>query len=79
MDIADEIEVATILEMQLSHCHFNSILFDNISLSTTAKKPAKHCAAHLEFWNLEFCLFSRFCCCCGCVELCSSPTRLNNS
>ena len=74
MDIADEIEVSTSLEMQLSHYH--SIPFDNVSLSMTKKKPAKHCAARSE---VLFCLFSQFCRCCGCVEVCSSATMLNNS
>ena len=55
MDITDEIEVSTILEMQLSHSDFNP--FYNISLSMTAKKPAKHCAARSEFLFVYFLVF----------------------
>ena len=43
----------------------------------TAEEPSKNCAASSEVLFLF--LFSRYCCCCGFVELGSSVTMLNNS
>ena len=58
MGISDEIEVATmvtILEVKAKIALlFQSSLTPNVSRKKTAKKPAKKCAARLEFLFLLF-------------------------
>ena len=72
MDISDEIEVGSILERHATI----ALPFESLLTTLVFQWRQKNCAASSE---LLFRLFSRFCRCCGCVEIGSNVTMLNNS